>query len=1350
MSYYYPVFAQDQTIQFEHLSVKDGLSQLSVLSIFQDSQGFMWFGTRNGLNRYDGYNFEIFRESDAGKYISNGHVECMAEDSQKRLWIGTRRGLNRYDGKTKKFIQYFHSDNDSTISDNNVICLFKDYRGNFWVGTTLGLDRYLPETDNFERCSLTGLPSGTVIYSLTEDHDENLWIGTGNGLYVYNPRIGKMQVYRHYPDDLKSIAQERISALFCDSKGRMWIGCYQQGVCLYDSRNDNFIRLKKEEGLSSNTVRCIEEDKEGNIIAGTYDGLSRYDELNRKFVSTYSSTENDITSMSNFSVYAVLCDRAGTVWIGTYSGGVSYYSPYNQRFRFHNPGMHGRMLFGIIGPIVEHSTGIWMGTEGGGLLFYDRNTGSYRYYRLPATSERSFSQNIIKSLLLEDDILWVGTAHNTIYRFDIRHRLFGQPVSPEWGTIQYALFRDSRKNFWIGASGTNALGYIRPDGRSVHPLPLNNDEIFNPTNIRCIQEGDADMYFGSTNTGLYRYNDLTKTVTLFSHHENDSCSLAYNGISSLCKTKNGSIWVSTLGGGISCLNPVAWKFENYSERSGLSSGMVYSLVEDHDGKLWLSTFAGISKFDPDTRQFSNYDKNNGIGIAEFTPGSGFVTSDNEVFFGGNNGFVSFYPRKIKENNYVPPVFITKISINNQELDNQNVMNEKSLQLNYKQSNISVEFSALNYIFPHQNLYAYKLEGFDKKWNYVKTRRVAYYTNIQPGKYTFLVKGSNNDGVWNDQCATFRIDISSPPWDTVWAWMLYISVFITGLFLIVRYTRIKNRLETNIRIEQLEKKNIEELHQTKINLFTNFSHELRTPLTLILSPLEDILQNNGLNPALRDTLKLMHQNAGRLLYTVNQLMDFRRKETGHLKLRAAEGNIVKFTHEIFIAFCELARKRQIDFRFDCNEEELLIWYDRDLLEKVLFNLLSNAFKNTPDGGGITITLLPWTQGDLKQTFGNKIVSLPDGLYDFILIEVKDTGQGIPEDELEKIFDPFYQVYQKETSQLQTFGTGIGLNLSKGIIDLHHGLIWATNTFNAGATFHIVLPFGRNHLENNELNPYFKNSEDPSHYMIIQENEIASPEFSPKQNDPCSHSILIVEDNVDVRYYIKSYLAKQYTIYEAGNGQEAFEIAVEQLPDLIVSDIMMPVMDGIHLCRMLKDDLRTGHIPVILLTARITVIQVQEGFENGADDYITKPFNPGLLATRIRNLIVSPARLKNLFGQETSFLFPGLPTSQVDSRFMDSVYDYINQHLTNPDLSMDNFCREIGMSRSNFYRKIKTLSNLNPNELIRNTRLQFAARYIRETDKSISEIAYDAGFSSPSYFTKTFREYFNISPTEMRKN
>ncbi|MDR1455245.1 MAG: response regulator, partial [Tannerella sp.] len=1339
-----PAFPQGAEVHFEHLSVEDGLSQLSVMAIFQDARGFMWFGTRDGLNRYDGDGFEIFREFDAGgKRISNGQIECIAEDGQKRLWVGTRRGLNRYDEDAGCFVPYYHADSDSTITNNHILSLFRDHAGGLWAGSTNGLNRYLPATDHFERYPFDSLLSDASIYALAEDGGENLWIGTERGLFTCSLRSGKMT---RPPLEIR----ERISALFHDSKGRMWIGFFQHGICMYDAGSGRLTRYGREDGLNHLTVRRIEEDSGGNILAGTFGGLNRYDEQIDGFVSIDGDREGSVP-MNNFSVYSVFCDRAGTVWVGTYSGGVSYYSPYNQCFRFHDPGGAGQTLFGIVGPMVEHHSGIWMGTEGGGLLLFDRKRRSCHYHLLPGATHRSFSRNIVKSLFLENDRLWTGSANSGIFLFDIPGRRFERTVSPPWGTIRYALFRDRDDRLWIGSSGSNSLGYMTGRGEFVNPLPLRDGRTFNPSNVRCILEDTAGIFLIATyGNGVHAYDSYSGTVTPFRYAAgggNDSDSLAGSRITSLCKTRGGDVWAGTFGGGISRLNRGDGSFENFGRQQGLAGETVYSLLEDHDGKLWMSTNAGISRFDPVTETFSNFDKNNGIFIAEFTPGSGLVTADNEVFFGGNNGFVSFSPRKIRKNGYIPPILITGVSVNSRELDNA-AMRDRPLRLTYRQSNMAFGFSALNFIYPRQNEYAYKLEGFDREWNYAGKRRVAYYTNIPPGTYTFLVKGSNNDGVWNGQPAAIHIRISRPPWNTWWAWTLYVAAVAAGLLLAVRYARIKNRLETDIRIEQMEKEKMEELHQMKINLFTNFSHELRTPLTLILNPLEEILQNSHLSSPLHGSLKLIHRNAGRLLYTVNQLMDFRKKESGHLRLRAAEGNIVKFTDEIFTAFNELARGRNIRLLLECDMEEMRMWYDRDLLEKVLFNLLSNAFKNTPGGGRITVSLSQWKRSGLEQAFENKREFFASsGLHDFAVITISDTGRGIPEAELEKIFDPFYQVRHTET---QPSGTGIGLNLCKGVVELHHGIIWADNAAGApGAVFRVALPLGKTHLTESDLDPSFRNSEDPVHYMIPEGSGPYPADASAEQSAPgTSRSVLVVEDNIDVRHYIRSHLRKLYSVREAGNGQEAFGMAVEYLPDLIVSDIMMPVMDGITLCRMLKNDLRTGHIPVILLTARAAVIQVQEGFETGADDYVTKPFNAALLVTRIRNLIASRERLRELFGKKTSPAFPELPTSQVDSRFMDIIYRFISEHLTDPDLNMDLLCRETGMSRSTFYRKIKMLSDLNPSELIRNTRLQFSVKYITGTDMTISEIAYEVGFSSPSYFTKSFRDYFHVSPTEMR--
>ena len=1338
-------FANKQNkVQLERLSVKDGLSQISVISLFQDSQGFMWFGTRDGLNKYDGYNFLIFRESDPENHISNNHIECIEEDKLGRVWAGTRRGLNRYDLDSGRFITYYNSANDSTLSNNNIFSLLKDKSGELWVGTQSGLNRYDIKTDKFVRCSFKGLPSDLIVYALEEDRDGNIWIGSDRGLYVYNPYTGNILQFTHNPDDNKSLSGDRISTIFCDSKGRIWAGIYQQGICLFNPKENNFTRYNRENGLNNNTIRCIEEDSEGNILAGTFDGLCRYDEVKQRFTSAYSSSDDDAILMGNFSVYDVLCDRSGTVWIGTYSGGVSYYSPYNQRFRVYDPGMQGQKLYGIVGPIQEHASGIWIGTEGGGLLLFDKNETSYNYYNLPSSSNQ-LSRNIIKSLHLDGDFLWIGTARNTIYCFDINSRKFVKTINPPWGNYQYALIKDSSQKLWIGSAGVNTLGYIEQNGQFVHSLALSNGNIFNTSDVRCIMEDSPGLFYICTfSSGLFLYDEHSKTIIDFCQQENSDYIQPKNRITSICKTKNNDIWISTLGGGIGRVERVNRRIEYYDEKAGLESNTVYALVEDNSGKLWLSTAKGISGFNPETETFINYNKNNGIKIAEFTPGSGVVTSENEVFFGGNDGFVSFYPDRIKNNSYIPPVYITKVFINNVPLENTDYTADNTLRLDYEQSNINIEYCALNYIYSGENQYKYKLDGFDKEWNDVNHRRVAYYTNIPPGEYTFMIRGSNNDENWNNQEAVLNITITPPPWDTWWAWTLYTLIITMAIFLIVRYSRIRAKLENNIKIKQIEKDNMEELHQTKIKLFTNFSHELRTPLTLILSPLEDILQQTELAPPLRDTLKLMHKNANRLLYTVNQLMDFRKKESGHLQIKATEGDIIKFINEIFIAFNELARLRNINFRFDYEPNELQLWFDSNLMEKVLFNLLSNAFKNTPDGGSVTVSLSPATPAKLKCSFDRNASDLSHNISEYTLIEVIDSGAGIPEAELERIFDPFYQIQKK--NHPQPFGTGIGLNLSKSVIEMHYGTIWADNMPDKGAVFRIAMPLGKSHLKENELASDLKNSEDSSQYLMPDVSLIKKDDISDKQAE---HSVLIVEDNPDVRLYISSHLCKYYTIYEATNGEEALQLTIEHLPDLIVSDIIMPVIDGMQLCHQLKNDLRTGHIPIILLTANTTIMQIQEGLEVGADDYITKPFNAELLLVRIRNLITSREKLKELFGQQSSAAFPELPTSSIDSTFMDMVYKYIIEHLTEPDLNMDNFCKEMGLSRSNFYRKIKALSDLTPNELIRNTRMQFAAKHIKESNMTISEIAYAVGFSSPSYFTKTFRLFFNESPSEMRE-
>ncbi|MDR2147947.1 MAG: response regulator [Tannerella sp.] len=1344
-----PVSGQDRLLYLDNLSVKDGLSQISVLSIYEDSEGYMWFGTRNGVNKYDGYKFTVFQEFDGA--ISDNHITCITEAADSCLWIATRRGLNRYDRLQNTFTQYFHQPDDTlSLSDNIIYYLLNDSKGNLWIGTDAGINLYVKETGRFRRNAIPGIPDHSKIYALAEDGDGRLWIGTDSGLYVHDSETAELRFFNHRPGDDNSLTSNRISALFCDSGGWIWVGIYPFGICRYNPGQENFIRYSEKNGLNSSNIRCFTEDRDKRLLVGTFDGLNVYDPQNDRFDNLYGSSKNSEVKVSNFSIYSLHCDRAGTVWIGTYSGGVSRYNPVTQRFQLYDPGMQGQKIVGIVGPILEDPDGLWIGTEGGGLVFYDRFTKKYTDYFLPGATPRSNSRNIVKSLLKIDNQLLIGTTRQIVYRFDIARKKFEETISVPWGSIYYALVYDDEQKLWIGGTSIEALGYRKPDGQFVHPVPLAGGEVFSPVNVRSVLMYSPGVFYIATDgQGLYSLDERQGILRQWRNVPGDTASLCMNRIYSMIKDRNGFIWVSTPGGGIGKLNPETGTFRNYNRSHGLGSNTVHTLLEDRNGHLWMSTSAGISGFDPVNEVFTNYHRNNGVEISEFTPGSGVVTSGNEVVFGGNEGFIIFRPEELKGNTYIPPVVITGLSVNNEPVGSPGKYRSTPLKLNYKQSNFTIEYSALNYIFSSQNQYAYKLEGFDREWNYAGNRREAYYTNIQPGNYTFRVKGSNNDGVWNEQGTWIHIRIKSPPWDTWWAWTLYILTALTIIALIVRYARVKTRLENNIRIKQIEQENLEELHQTKIKLFTGFAHELRTPLTLIISPLEDILQHQyRLQPGLQNTLMLMRRNTERLLTTVNQLMDFRKKESGHLQIKAARGNLTKFVNEIVLAFSELARSRNIHLVFDGTILEKQLWYDRNLLEKVIFNLLSNAFKNTPDGGTVRVALHPVTCDMIRSAYPERFDCKDNTPY--VLLEVEDNGTGIPETELEKIFEPFYQVYRKDTVS-HLFGTGLGLNFSKGVIELHHGVIWADNKKNEkGAVFRIVLPAGKEHLSENELELDYKNSEDVSFYTVQDMRETVTDTADGAGSTNNKYTVLIAEDNYDVRNYVKSHISRYYRVLEAGNGKEAFDLTVEHLPDLVVSDIMMPEMDGVELCRLIKDDIRTGHIPVILLTARITVLQIQEGFEKGADDYITKPFNAGLLLTRIRNLIESREKLKKLFGHSYSSLFPELPTSSVDSRFMDSIYTFIMERLSESEINMNEFYREIGMSRSAFYRKLKSLSDLSPVDLIRNTRMQFASKYLKETDLTISEIAYKVGFTSPSYFTKTFKSYFNQSPSEMRSN
>lgn len=1334
-------------LYFSNLSLNDGLSQITVTSVFQDKKGYMWFGTRNGLNRFNGYHFDIFvNEPGSIRSISDNHILCISESKDGNLWIGTNSGLNKLNTETNEFTRYFHSEeSSSSLSHNMVPSLYYDSDNNLWIGTNNGLSLYDKENDSFIHTDIDGLLENNPINTIFRQ-DDNLYLGTSfQGLIIYNVRS---KTYTIHKNDLAT----NVRSVFVDKDGNLWIGTYHNGLYVRKNKSADFVNYNTKNGLTNDNVRCISESPEGNILVGTFNGLNIIDPKTN-VITQYKTYGSEEGNLSHYSIYSIYYDKSHTLWVGTYAGGVDYYSPYGQKFRFSDPNATLHSVMGIIGTLLEIEDHLYIATEGGGLLEMDKSTKTLKQYKLFKSENSSYTTNILKSLFYDGTYIFCGTNLGTIYTFDLKSKEFKLFYDFKQENSIYHISKNSDGDVIIG--GVNQIGVtlLTKDGKTISKFPVAGQEDVSFHNVRCIYELKDNIFLiGTRNDGLYYYDWNKKTLERFYHKASNDINkqLPENYITDIFKDSAGNIWIATFGGGL-CRFDIATKtFEVLNIKNGLLDNNICAISEDNNRHLWVSSISGISDISIDTKEITTYSYSSGIRINEFTPHAGLRLSDGIMVFSGNNGFISFNPRKMSVNPYIPPIELSGLYINNEKVnigDRSNILDksfssQRQITLTYAQANnLAIEYIALNYIFSDRNQYAYMLEGFDNAWNDVGTRRMAYYTNIPPGEYVFKVRASNNDGVWNYEGTSVIIKVLPPFWRTWWAYTLYVVFVIAVAYFILRYFYERKRLENEVKLEQAESKAREEFHQARNKLFTNFSHELRTPLTLILSPLEDMVQNNkDLPEKVQKNHRLMYSNSLRLLRLVNNLMDFQKKESGSLKLKIHKGDFIDFSKEMVSLFEELAYSRDITLEFNAKEDELDYNFDLNLMEKVYFNFLSNAFKNTPNHGKVSVSVDSFSFSSIKDSFSEKAELFSDKIDRYIVVKIEDSGVGIESEELEKIFIPFYQVAQNEHS---SSGTGLGLSLSKAIIEMHCGTVWAESPENSGAVFISILPVLSTDYKDEEVVDLME--EYPILYNKPESGEeklIITSASLPKG----SYTILVVEDNVDVREYIISHLADTYKILEASNGSEAIDKAINNLPDLIISDLMMPKMDGMEMTQILKTDLRTSHIPIVLLTAKSMLSDIKEGYENGADDYITKPFNASVLTVRVNNIIQSREKLKELYGKRFSLETLGVETTSVDERFMQKLYQVLEKNVSNPELKLDGFSKEIGMSKANLYRKIKALTDLSPNEFIRNFRLEMAAKILKESQLPISDVYVAVGFNSHAYFSNCFKSFYGVTPSE----
>jgi signal transduction histidine kinase/ligand-binding sensor domain-containing protein/DNA-binding response OmpR family regulator len=1439
------LLCQNVNLRIDHYTVENGLSQNTVDCILQDSRGFMWFGTWNGLNKFDGYNFKTYKSDNKINSISNNFIYALCEDRYRNIWIGTKNGLNRLDYLRDKIYSYFHNENDSlTISGNNIRTIFSDHYGTLWIGTTSGLDRIdildsVKYTLKITHIKLN-LSSSEIINCIYEDRNNNFWIGTNDGLVLYLRDNNTSFYFRNDPQNIRSLANNNVLSIYHDKNGFLWVGT-EIGLSKMDLKTSKFYNYFHNAEIKSsiihNVINSITEDINGNILFGTLGGLDIYNQPNDNFVHFPVNKENDY-ALNNEFINSVYSDKQGNVWIGTDKGGVNKYNIYQKEFYsiVHDVLNSNSLSHSIVNSIYEDGSYLWIGTAGGGLNCYDKKNNKFIHYIYDPHRPEGISGDFISSILKDKyGNLWIGTWGNGINKmiYPIESKKFSHYFSS--GNIYglhnnyiSTIYEDKTGFLLIGTLGSLELFY--PDKNKFYRIAADIGNYI--SEVGCILKDKNNNYWIGTRIGLYKIlpdadllNLNDNNIIKYTNIPGDEFSLPDNYVLSICEGSDGTIWIGTYGKGFCKINIKNGKevFITYNQEDGLSNNVVYSILEDNENNLWLSTDYGLSKFNPYTKTFRNFYITDGLLSNQFYWSAAFKGIDGKLFFGSMKGLNYFYPEKIKEKENSSKVILTDFKIFNNSVNVGKWNNKKTIlkkiisetdeiKLSYKQNIFSIEFSALDYFLPEKIRYAYKMEGVDKEWVYVNyDRRFATYTNLKGGVYYFNVKATNSDGLWTNNVTKLKIIITPPFWETLW-FKIIVFIFIVLITLLIfrlRFRAIKHQkevleklvkertqkieeqneelktqaeklAESNIQLEkrqlliegqkqQLEaqykeiayhrdklielNKHVQIVNQLRLRFFTNISHEFKTPLTLILNPLEKLINGRTKEEEVKRNILLAHRNAKRLLHLINQLMEFRKIEEGKISLKVSKGNITEFVNDIFTSFDQIAEQRKINYKL--NIESGLpsdCWFDHEKLENVLYNLISNAFKYTPEYGKIEIILKKHNNLHHDNYNINELKNQKN-INDIIEISVCDTGIGISKEHISNIFKRFYRINSPESYKVG--GTGIGLSLTRDLIKACKGSINVESEQGKGSVFTIKFPVNKSFYNEDEIvsgdNLYKISIADKIEDLYQEINKIEKDDETLINNQNNNKpKILLVEDNIDLRMFLASCLINDYYIIEAGNGKEGYEAAKNIGPDLIVSDIMMPEIDGLELCSKIKEDIDTSHIPVILLTAKSSIEDMIEGLETGADDYVAKPFNIDILKARIKNIIENRKLLKQAFNTDYSIEPSKITSNKTDEEFLKKCISIVEENYKEPEFGVEEFVSKMFVSRSFLHKKLTALTGNSAGDFITSIRLKKSLQLLKQPNVNISEVAYSIGFNDPKYFTRVFKKNFGITPSDYIAN
>ncbi|WP_172665939.1 two-component regulator propeller domain-containing protein [Flammeovirga sp. OC4] len=1346
-------YANTKDLIFNHYTTRHGLSQNDINCLYQDSQGLLWIGTNDGFSSFDGYEFKDYRKNTHN--IPTNIINRIVEDQFGNLWLGTAdAGICRFNLETEEFTAFMNSkETPKLFTKNNASRMVLDAEGNLWFGNSKGLNcvkkKYLNK-DQIEVNKYQANPHNKE--SLLQDHvrdiyidaDGNLWIGTLKGLQKFIPPTGNKDygTFKSYPNT----ASKNNGILGITESDNALIIAYYNGIYEVTKEGDKpeDFKFKKLSDLRSDYVLC---DNQNNVWAGTKAGLFRMKLGPQKDKLVVLEHYDKDEYLNTNIIHMIYEDKTGIVWIGTNGGGIKKYNPKRKKFQHIKKERDQKSLsYNKVRSVFEDSYGrLWVGTEGGGLNYLEPNSTEFKKMNV-ATGIRG--QNMIYDIEEWNGQLIFGVGYplrSLAIPIEKAHLLekqlwkssFFHPANLK--NSVFSIETDGDSTIWLASYGGGLTRGILQKNNSILWKKIDiqqTEEYKDPFEVirSLLVDSKGNLWVGS-NQGLIIIPKEEKLkdrpdFKLFISDDDDNTSLSYNYVLPMYETSNGEIWIGTMGGGLNVvtadydINSI--KFDRITVNDGLPNNAIKAILEDNYGNVWVSSNKGISKISIKNRTIKNFDASDGLQDDEFGELTACKRKNGELVFGGVNGINVFNPHEIVDDITNADLVFTELKILNNVISpadedndilNKSIRYTKSITIDANQNSFSVKFAYLHYASPNKNSYKYKLVGLDKNWVTADAmQREAKYTNLYPGEYTLLVKASNGDNIWKSDPIDLKITILPPWWMTWWAKLMYFVIFVGLVYFFSRFTIITARRKSQLEMVKFENEKLEDLSQLKMQFFTNISHELRTPLTLINTPIEQLIKKGReLSEYDREkSYQLIHKNIQHLMRLVNQLLDFRKVEQGKMKLNLTRGNWNTFIEQIYFSFKEFSEQTNINYTFQKTDDNIHGLIDTDKVEKILYNLLSNAFKFTTDG---EINL------SIKQE------------NDRILITLQDTGIGIPKERQQHLFERFYQVDNLKRARHR--GTGIGLAFTKSLVDLHHGEITLESEQNKGTTFFLSFPINDDAYDGE----FIEETPKEETKSLIEDEEYLETSTKAK--------IVVIDDNLSIRELLKDLLKDTYDVFLAENGAKGLELAKEVMPNLILSDIMMPVMDGYELTKKVREDNQICHLPIILLTAKKSEESKLKGYEYGVDAYVTKPFNSDVLLARIFTIIENRRNQQKRFRVDVDIQPSEITFTTIDEKFLNRLVEIVEENISDSEFTVEKLALEYGATPLRLNQKLKALTGQTAKGFIRNIRLKRAAQMLKLGRFSVSGVTYEVGFNDLKYFRNCFKKEFGVLPSQYAK-